>query len=112
MIEEFSGGYYRANMTVQPLDRGPSIERGLYDLINRNIYSNTDAPVTMRLTLDKGPRFTPETENGMPTDVIGVPSDILDEMSIHPSTEDVSVFILKPKHAYLYQQSDNTLTEV
>lgn len=123
MIEDFSGGYYRATMTVQPLERGPCIERGLYDLINREIYTNTDAPVTMRLSLDGGPRFIPETENAMPTDVIGMPTEMLDELDIHPSTEDMSVFILKPKHAYLfhqvddldpddlYQESDKTLTE-
>lgn len=107
MIEDFSGGYYRAKMTVQPLESGPSIERGLYDLINREIYTNTDAPVTMRLTLDGGPRFTPETENAMPTDVIGMPTEMLDEVGVHPSAEDISVFILKPKHAYLFHQVDD-----
>jgi len=106
MIEDFSGGYYRAQMTVQPLERGPSIERGLYDLINRKIYSNTDAPVTMRLSLSGGPRFAPETENGMPTDVIGIPTEILDEAGVHPSTENTSIFILKPKHAYRFYQTD------
>lgn len=123
MIEDFSGGYYRAEMTVQPLDRGPSIERGLYDLIEQEIYSNTNVPVTMRLTLDGGPRFTPDSENGMPTDVIGMPTEMLDDTDIHPSSENISVFILKPKHAYLfhqvddldeedlYQESDNSLTE-
>jgi len=107
MIEDFSGGYYRAEMTVQPLESGPSIERGLYDLINRKIYTNTDAPVTMRLTLDGGPRFAPETENAMPTDVIGMPTEMLDDVGIHPSAEDISVFILKPKHAYLFHQVDD-----
>ena len=108
MIQEFSGGYYRAEMTVQPLDRGPCIERGLYDLINRKIYSNTDAPVTMRVTLDAGPKFSPSTENGMPTDVIGLPTNMLDKLGVHPSSENINVFILKPKHAYnLYQGFDN-----
>lgn len=104
MIEDFSGGYYRAIMTVQPLERGPSIERGLYDLINRRIYSNTDAPVTMRLTLDEGTRFTPDVENAMPTDVIGMPTSMLDDVNVHPSAERTSVFILKPKHAYFFHQ--------
>jgi hypothetical protein len=107
MIEDFSGGYYRAEMTVQPLESGPSIERGLYDLISRKIYTNTDAPVTMRLTLDGGPRFMPHTEGAMPTDVIGMPTDMLDDVGIHPSAEDISVFILKPKHAYLFHQVDD-----
>jgi hypothetical protein len=103
-LEEFSGGYYRAEMTVQPLDRGPSIERGLYDLINREIYYKTDAPVTMRLGLNAdAPTFEPSAENGMPTDVLGVPTDLLDMAGIHPSAESVSVFIYKPEAAYLFQ---------
>lgn len=106
MIEDFSGGYYRATMTVQPYEDGPCIERGLYDLINRKIYSSTDAPVTMRLTVDGGPRFMPETENAMPTDAIGMPTDMLDDAGVHPSAQDISVFILKPKHAYLFHQVD------
>lgn len=105
MIEDFSGGYYRAEMSIQPLESGPCIERGLYDLISRKIYRSTNAPVTMRLTLDGGPRFTPSAENAMPTNAIGVPTAMLDQLGIHPSTENMSVFILKPKHAYLYQNA-------
>jgi hypothetical protein len=104
-IEEFSGGYYRAEMTVQPLERGPSIEQGLYDLLDRRIYGNTDAPVMMRLSLDCGPKFSPSVEGAMPTDVIGLPTSFLDEAGIHPSAEGVSIFILKPKHAYMLSQA-------
>jgi hypothetical protein len=104
MIEEFSGGYYRTQMTVQPFDDGPAIEKGLYDLINRRMYSNTDAPVTMRLQMDSGLRFTPSAEGAMPTDVIGVPTDLLDKIGVHPASENINVFILKPKHAYLFHQ--------
>ena len=91
-------------MTVQPFEDGPAIEQGLYDLLNRKLYSNTDAPVTMRLELDTGGQFVPQAEGAMPTDVIGMPTDILDSMGIHPSAEDVSVFILKPKNAYQFHQ--------
>lgn len=104
MIEEFSGGYYRAKMTVQPFDDGPSIERGLYDMIEHRIYGQTNAPITMRLGLDAGQMFSPEPEGAMPTDVIGVPTTLLDSMGLHPSAEDVNVFILKPKHAYRLTQ--------
>lgn len=104
MLEEFSGGYYRAEMTIQPLDRGPTIEQGLYDLINRKIYTQTDAPVTMRIGLDAGPTFQPEAENGVPTDVLAMPTELLDEAGVHPSAESVSVFIYKPHAAYLFSE--------
>lgn len=100
MIEEFSGGYYRAQMSVQPLDRGPTIEQGLYDLINREIYHKTDAPVMMKLGLNVGPTFQPEGENGVPTNVLGAPEELLDNAGVHPSAESVNVFIYKPDAAY------------
>lgn len=106
MIKEFSGGYYRALMTVQPYEDGPSIESGLYDMINRKIYSKTDAPVTMRLSLDGGPRFSPDTESAIPTNVIGVPRNMLDEAEVHPSDENAPVYILKPQHAFRFYQGD------
>lgn len=105
-LEEFSGGYYRAQLTVQPFPDGPSIEQGLYELINRRIYDTTNAPVTMRASLSNGPRFLPRGEHAMPTDVIGLPRDLLDEMGIHPAAEDVSFFVLKPQAAYRF---NNTL---
>jgi hypothetical protein len=104
MIEDFSGGYYRTRMTVQPVQGGPSIERGLFDFINREFYYQTDAPITMRVGFD-GAHFRPTCEGGMPTDVLGLPEDLCERVGVHPSAEDVSVFILKPAHAYLYGQA-------
>lgn len=105
MLEEFSAGYFRAKMSVQPVDRGPVIERGLYELINRDIYHTTDAPITMRLGLNSGPRFTPTAENGVPTNVLGVPQGLLDESGVHPGQERTNVFVLKPKNAYQFNQT-------
>lgn len=105
MLEEFSSGYYRAQMSIQPVDRGPVIERGLYDLIARRIYDTTDAPVTMRLGLDAGPRFTPVAENGVPTDVIGLPESLLIEADVHPGDDNANVFLLKPSAAYRFNQT-------
>lgn len=105
MLEDFSGGYYRAQMSVQPVDRGPIIERGLYDIISRRIYDTTDAPVTMRLGLDAGPRFTPVAENGVPTDVIGLPDSVISDADVHPSDDNANVFLLKPAAAYRFNQS-------
>ena len=106
MIEDFSGGYYRTEMTIQPVADGPSIERGLYDFINREFYYKTDAPITMRVGLKKETHFQPHAEGGMPTDVLGLPTDLCDEMGVHPSAESVSVFVLKPAHAYLFSQTE------
>jgi len=105
MLEHFSSGYYRASMQVQPFDEGPAIEKGLFDLINRRVYDTTTAPITMRLGLDKGPRFTPTAENAMPTDVIGIPQSLLEDAGIHPSDDNVNVFVLKPEAAYRFNQT-------
>jgi len=106
MIEDFSGGYYRTEMTIQPVDDGPSIERGLYDFINREFYYKTDAPITMRVGLKQETHFQPSAEGGMPTDVLGLPTRLCDDMGVHPSAEAVSVFVLKPAHAYLFSQTE------
>jgi hypothetical protein len=42
----------------------------------------------------------------MPTDVLGLPENLCDKMNVHPSAEDVSVFVLKPAHAYLFGQAE------
>lgn len=105
MFTEFSGGYYKTEMTVQPFTDGPSIERGLYDFINREFYYQTDAPITMRLGLSDGIHFTPAAEGAMPTDVLGLPEQFCDELGVHPSAESVNVFVLKPAHAYLFSQA-------
>lgn len=105
MIEEFSGGYYRIEMTVQPLSSGPSIERGLYNFIDKKFYCQTSAPVTMRVGLTQSSHFQPSSEGAMPTDVLGLPENLLQEMDVHPSAENVSVLILKPAHAYMFGQS-------
>lgn len=105
MIREFSGGYFKAEMTVQPYDEGPAIERSLYTLIERECYPQTDAPITMRVGLDGGSMFTPSPEGGMPTDVLALPTEFCDAVGVHPSAEEVSVFILKPAHAYLFNQT-------
>lgn len=106
MIENFSGGYYRTKMTVQPYKQGPTIERGLYDFIDREFYYKTDAPITMRIGLSEGFHFRPKAEAAMPTDVLGLPEQLCDEMGVHPSAEGISVFVLKPAHAYLFGQTE------
>jgi hypothetical protein len=103
-MEEFSAGYYRTEMTVQPYADGPAIERGLYDFINREFYYKTNAPITMRVGLGEGAHFAPKAEGAMPTDVLALPEAVCDEIGVHPSAESVSVFVLKPAHAHLFTQ--------
>lgn len=105
MLNEFSDGYYRAQMNIQEVERGPVIERGLYELIARRIYDTTNAPITMRLGMDRGTRFTPVAENGVPTDVLGLPAPLIDESGVHPGTDAANVFVLKPAHAYRFHQT-------
>jgi hypothetical protein len=105
MLEEFSSGYYRAKMSVQQVERGPIIDRGLYDLLSREMYDTTDAPVTMRLGLGTGAHFTPVAENGVPTNVIGLPKGLLEDSNIHPADDNANIFVLKPSAAYQYNQT-------
>ena len=104
-IEHFSNGYYKTEMSVQPYKQGPTIERGLYDFIARKFYSQTDTPVTMRVGLDAGPLFRPSAESSIPKDVLGLPLSEIEASSIHPSDDSVSVFVLKPEFAYLFNSS-------
>jgi hypothetical protein len=105
-IEDFSNGYYKADMSVQPYSDGPTIEQGLYDYIARKVYYKTDAPVTMRVGLNAGPMFSPSAESGIPTNVLGLPLSDIEDSSIHPSDDNVAVFVLKPEFAYLFNSAE------
>lgn len=81
------------------------IENGLYDLINRKIYAQTNAPITMRLGMNGGPYFSPMAESSVPTDVLALPRDWMDDMQLHDEFETHNVFVLKPEHSYVLNQS-------
>lgn len=94
MFEEFSSGYYRATMNVQEYEDGPIIEQGLYDFINRNLYLDSDRPVTMRLGLDASASFTVGAESAVPRDVLALPASMTDD------TGRKNVFLVKPEYYY------------
>lgn len=103
-FEEFSGGYYRTDMNVQSYKDGPVIQNGIYDFINREVYAQTDAPITMRVGLDAGPYFHVSSESAVPTDVLALPREWIDDMDID-ERERQNVFLLKPGHSYVLNQS-------
>lgn len=76
-------------MSVQEYDAGPVIERQLYDFINRELYTETNAPVMMRLGLDEGRIFGVNAENAVPRDVLALPPELFDK------TGTQNVFVLK-----------------
>lgn len=102
-LKEFSNGYYKTEMTVQPYSDGPVIDKYLYDFINREVYAQTDAPITMRVGLNKGPYFSVDGEGAMPTDVLAMPQPWIDDMDLGSETE--SIFLLKPEHSFIINQT-------
>jgi hypothetical protein len=92
MIEDFSGGYYRATMDVQEYSDGPVIEQTLYSFINDELHSDEDAPVMMRTGLDAGAVFEVNAESAVPRDVLALPEHLLDESG------ETNVFVLKSSY--------------
>lgn len=93
MIEDFSSGYYHADMDVQPYDNGPVIERSLYDFINQELYVDSDVPVMMRVGFDAGETFQVSAESAIPRDVLALPREMVE------SQHNSDVFVLKSEYA-------------
>lgn len=104
-IDEFSGGYYSMDMQIQSYDDGPVIDSSVYDYINREVYSNTDAPITMKLSMDNGAYFNVGAENGVPPSVLALPESWVENFVSDDGRRD-TVFILKPGHSYLMHQAE------
>lgn len=92
-LEEFSGGYYRTTMDIQSYEDGPTINRGLYDFINKELYYDSDHPVMMRVGLDGGALFNVNAEPAVPQDVLALPADLVDESG------EQYIFVLKSEYA-------------
>lgn len=92
MLESFSSGYYRSKMRIERYDDGPAMELGTYDFINRNVYLDSDIPVTISLSLDLTNMFHPTAESAMPTDVLGLPEDMINK------TGDTWVYVVEPEY--------------
>jgi len=105
-MEEFSGGYYSLEMQVQRYSDGPVIESSLYDMINRRVYSNTDAPITFKLSLDNGAYFNVDAENAVPHNVLALPESWIENFDVQDDGRPSRIFVLKPGHSYLMHQSE------
>lgn len=106
-LREFSGGYYSLDMHVQPYADGPVIDTAIYDFINREIYSNTDAPITMKLSLNNGAYFNVGAENGVPPSVLAIPESWVENVSDLTDGKRETVFVLKPEHSSLMNQPED-----
>ncbi|AGM11334.1 hypothetical protein M199_gp004 [Halogranum tailed virus 1] len=105
-VEDFSSGYYRTELLVVPYEDGPVMESETFDYINREFYSQTDAPPMFRLGLDGNPYFEVGTEFSIPADRIGIPRDWFGDNKMGDTMQKTSVFILKPGHAYLLKEAE------
>lgn len=105
-LEEFSSGYYTLDMQIQSYSDGPVIESGVYDFLNEKIYSQTDAPITMKLSLNNGAYFNVDAENTMPPSVLALPESWVENLSEVPRGHRQKVFILKPSHSHLIHVPD------
>lgn len=105
-IQDFSSGYLTVEMTVVPYEDGPVAERGFYDYLQRNYYAQTDAPPKFRLGLDGEPYFEVDTEVTMPADHLAIPEEWFEDARMEKKYGKHQVFILKPGHAHLLEQSD------
>lgn len=91
-------------MSVQPYSDGPVIQNDLYNFINREIYAQTNAPITMRVELDKGPYFNVGSENAVPSEVLALPKEWINDMNIN-DRKPRNIFVLKPGYSYVLNQS-------
>lgn len=107
-LENFSSGYYRASMQVEPYDGGPSISCDTFEQLNREYYGGTDSEPMFRLDIDGSPYFTTSCEYSIPHNVLGIPSDWFQDTSAERQYTEVPVYILKPQYAYLLDDAMNT----
>lgn len=105
-LTDFSGGYYSLDMQVQPYSNGPVIESDLYDHLDSEVYKQTNAPVTFKLSMDNGAYFNVEPENGVPPSVLALPEAWVENFDVSNDGRARKVFVLKPGHSYLLHQAE------
>lgn len=103
-IREFSNAYYMTTMTVAPYKHGPVVEQQFHDKLEKQYYSQTNAPVMFRLGLNGQPYFVADTEYSIPEDHMGVPREWFADNRMEEQYGEMDVFILKPTQSYLLNQ--------
>lgn len=104
-LDDFSSGYYSIELRVTPFEDGPTIDHRLFDYIESKVYANTDAPVWMRASFQPSPYFKLQGEEPMPTDLIGLPSEWMDDLGLDDDNELQTFFVCKPGQAHFLSQS-------
>lgn len=95
-------------MIVQPYNNGPVIQGDMYDYLQLNIYKETTAPILFRVDFNNTPYFDVSSEYSVPSDVLALPQDMMDEMGITDTGAERYVYILKPGFAFMLSQSNKT----
>jgi len=106
ILEDFSAGYYKLEMFIEPYENGPVITHDLYDYIQTELYNQTDVAPLCTLSFDGSPHFDITSEAGMPLSTMGIPESWFSDLDINRNHEKESVFIVKPKYAYQFNTND------
>lgn len=104
-VDDFSAGYYSVELRIAPFEDGPSIDQRLYEYLDETVYANTDAPLWMRASFQQSPYFRVDGEEPMPTDIIGLPEEWMQDLDVEDDNEYHTFFLCKPGHAHFVSQS-------
>lgn len=105
-VSEFSGGYFSADLRIEEYEDGPVVAQQLYDYIEYRLYPQTDAPPWFTDGEKVGePYFRVEPEAGLPSDVIGLPEEYLDDFELVADFRPKMFLIAKPAFAHFLSQS-------
>jgi len=106
-VEDFSSGYYKLSMQVEPYTDGPMCSCNLFDFIQREYYGSVESKPIFRLDMDGSPYFTASCENSIPQNVIGLPEHWFDEPIAERTYHETPVYLLKPDDAHLMDNAMN-----
>lgn len=104
-LSEFAAGYYAIDLRPTPYEDGPAVDTALYRYLTDTVYGNTDTPVWMRVDLDQSPYFKLTQGEPMPHDVIGLPSEWMQDFDLDDDNRVRPMFVCKPGHAHYLEQS-------
>lgn len=105
-LTEFSGGYFAADLCAEEYDDGPVVAKQLYDYIEENIYEEADvSPWFTDGDCVGEPYFPVSPEAGLPSDVIGLPKEYMENLGIESDFKPRMFLIVKPSFAAFLSRS-------